>query len=153
VRKVGDDDYEISSQRHASRAVTQLPVPREEAGPPAASDNGLLEVAAAPEAAPPTGRENGQRFGVRFRRGSRGPLRAGEIPLIGVVQIEQPAPPEAEPTQAAAEPIAEGKRPRTRRPPRKRAVAVPTTDADDAPQAGESPPAKRPRTRSRKKAE
>ena len=46
----------------------------------------------APETAPSGNRENGQRLGVRFRRGSRGPLRPGEIPLIGMVQIEPPEP-------------------------------------------------------------
>ncbi len=44
--------------------------------------------------AEPAGRsDNGQRQGIRFRRGSRAPLRGGEVPLIGVVQMDAPAEP------------------------------------------------------------
>jgi uncharacterized protein (TIGR00288 family) len=154
VRKVGDDDYEISSQRLPSRPSPQLAAPREERVPSAASEDARLDIAAAPEPAPSGNRDNGQRLGVRFRRGSRGPLRAGEIPLIGVVQVEPPAPPEPVPSEAAPEPVAEAKRPRARRPPRKRAAAVPAaSDPEETPESGESPPVKRPRTRTRKKAE
>jgi hypothetical protein len=148
VRKVGDDDYEISSQRLPARPLPQLSAPREERVPSTVSEG---EVAAAPDMTSSGNRENGQRLGVRFRRGSRGPLRAGEIPLIGVVQVE---PPEPVASEAAPEPVVEAKRPRTRRPPRKRAAAVPVaTDPDGTPEGGESAPPKRPRTRSRKKAE
>jgi uncharacterized protein (TIGR00288 family) len=151
VRKVGDDDYEISSQRLPARPQPQLSAPREERVPSTGSEDTRLEAAAAPEMTSSGNRENGQRLGVRFRRGSRGPLRAGEIPLIGVVQVE---PPEPLASEAAPEPVAEAKRPRTRRPPRKRAAVVPAAaDPDGTPEGGESPPAKRPRTRSRKKAE
>jgi uncharacterized protein (TIGR00288 family) len=154
VRKVGDDDYEISSQRLPARPLPPLAAPREERVPSTASADTPLEVAAAPEMASSANRENGQRLGVRFRRGSRGPLRAGEIPLIGVVQVEPPAPPEPVPSEASPEPVAEATRPRARRPPRKRAAAVPAAaDPAGTPESGESPPAKRPRTRSRKKAE
>jgi uncharacterized protein (TIGR00288 family) len=152
VRKVGDDDYEISSQRLPTRP--QLAAPREERLPSTASEDARLDIAPAPEMAPSGNRENGQRLGVRFRRGSRGPLRAGEIPLIGVVQVEPPTPPEPIPIEAAPEPVAEAKRPRARRPPRKRAAAVPAAaDPGETPESGESPPVKRPRTRSKKKAE
>jgi hypothetical protein len=150
VRKVGDDDYEISSQRLPSRPLPQFAAPREEAAPPTGSEDARIEAGAVPEMAPSGNRENGQRLGVRFRRGSRGPLRPGEIPLIGMVQIEPPDPVASE---AAPEPVAEAKRPRTRRPPRQRAAAVPAADPDETPDSGASPPAKRPRTRSRKKAE
>jgi uncharacterized protein (TIGR00288 family) len=150
VRKVGDDDYEISSQRLPSRPLPQFAVPREEAPPSTGSENARIEAGAAPETAPAGNRENGQRLGVRFRRGSRGPLRPGEIPLIGMVQIE---PPEPVPSEAPPEPVAEAKRPRARRPPRKRAAVVPAADPDVTPDGGASPPPKRPRTRSRKKPE
>jgi uncharacterized protein (TIGR00288 family) len=150
VRKVGDDDYEISSQRLPSRPLPQFGVPREEPAPSTGSDDARIEAGGAPETTPSGNRENGQRLGVRFRRGSRGPLRPGEIPLIGMVQIE---PPEPVPSEAAPEPVAEAKRPRARRPPRKRAAAVPAADPDATPEGSASPPAKRPRTRSRKKAE
>jgi hypothetical protein len=153
VRKVGDDDYEISSQRLPSRPVTQLAGSHPVGAPSPGSEEGVIEAAAA-EMAPSTNRENGQRLGVRFRRGSRGPLRPGEIPLIGVVQIEGPVLPESAATEAVPEAVQEGKRPRVRRPPRKRAAAVPAPgDPGETPDGGEPPPAKRPRTRSRKKAE
>jgi hypothetical protein len=158
VRKVGDDDYEITSQRLPSRPMTQLAPPREAAVPPAGSEDMGLEAVAVPEPAPPGGRENGQRFGVRFRRGSRGPLRAGEIPLIGVVQIEPAGLPEPVPSEPAPEPVEAEKRPRPRRPPRKRSAPVAAAaDAGETPEGGAqsepAPVAKRPRTRSRKKAE
>jgi ribonuclease E len=102
------------------------------------------------EAAP---RDNGQRFGVRFRRGSRGPLRPGEIPLIGVVQIEAPEPVAA---TAVAEPEEEApasKKPARRRSPRKKAAAAPATA--EAPEAAEgaAPRPRRPRSRAKKKTE
>jgi len=148
VRKVGDDDYEISAQRAPARGLMQLPAAREEAPTsPPAGDSGS-ETATTAEAAASGTRDNGQRFGVRFRRGSRGPLRAGEIPLIGVVQIE---PPEEAVPASSVEPMQETKRARPKRPPRKRAAAAPT--AGPPAEAAEAPPAKRPRTRSRKKAE
>jgi len=148
VRKVGDDDYEIAAQRAPARGPMQLPAAREEAPSPPAGDTGS-ETATTPEAAAGS-RDNGQRFGVRFRRGSRGPLRAGEIPLIGVVQIE---PPEMPVPESSAEPAPEAKRARPKRAPRKRAAAAPAAEAGPSAEAAESPPAKRPRTRSRKKAE
>jgi uncharacterized protein (TIGR00288 family) len=154
VRKVGDDDYEISAQRLPSRPQSQLGMPREETVPAPTPEEGA-EIASVPEMAPSGPRENGQRFGVRFRRGSRAPLRPGEIPLIGVVQVEPPTPaPEPPPVETASEPAAEEKRPRTRRAPRKRAGSAPAAAAImDKPEGTEPQPPKRPRPRSRKKAE
>jgi uncharacterized protein (TIGR00288 family) len=165
VRKVGDDDYEISAQGGAGSRP---------ALPPASSPDDLQTTSAVPEAATESAatgpRENGQRLGVRFRRGSRGPSRAGEIPLIGVVRIESPAD-AAESEQPAAEPLAAvtvddeeaapappAKRPRLRRPARKRASAEPAGGAVGDPAAAPAtpaaaPPPKRARTRSRKKPE
>jgi uncharacterized protein (TIGR00288 family) len=151
VRKLGDDEYEISSQRLPTRALASPGAPHEQPAAVAPSpDAATPEAAVAPEVAPAGPRDNGQRFGVRFRRGSRGPLRPGEIPLIGVVQIE-PAPqplPEATSELAVPEPAAEEKRPRPRRP-RKRAATVP---AEGSP-SGTATPARRPRSRTRKKTE
>ncbi|MFL5403945.1 MAG: NYN domain-containing protein [Gemmatimonadales bacterium] len=152
VRKIGDDDYEISSQRTPLRPLPQLAAPREETSPPP-TDEAVVETAAAPDVGPVGPRENGQRFGVRFRRGSRSPLRPGEIPLIGVVQIEPPADPESEASEPVAEKAEEEKRPRIRRPSRKRATAPAAPSVEPAPDEGETPPARRPRPRSRKKAE
>jgi hypothetical protein len=108
------------------------------------------------------------RFGVRFRRGSRGGLRTAEYPLVGVVQIDEPAQAAAAAslgvaaeTVAAEEPGA--KPARSRRAPRKktgttRAKAEKPAKADAAPSPPEEAPAatgpaKRPRSRTRKKAE
>src|SRR6185436_5714252 len=85
VRKVGDDDYEISAQR---TLLFKAPSPGPTTGneePAAPSES--AEQAASSEVG---GRDNGQRMGIRFRRGSRAPNRMGEVPLIGVVQIEPP---------------------------------------------------------------
>ena len=161
VRKVGEDDYEISLHRSAALVSPSAPAaaPRSESAAPVESSAQapLSEPsdAAAEPAAAGGGRDNGSRFGVRFRRGSRGSSRPGEIPLIGVVQIE--APPEESPAVSAeAAPPAEpeeapAKKPsRSRRAPRKKAAAT----AAAAPDGGEAAaPAKRPRARAKKKAE
>jgi uncharacterized protein (TIGR00288 family) len=151
VRKVGDDDYEITAQRQAARLPLPPAPPAEEAPATAApAGEGVAETAGS------AGRENGQRLGLRFRRGSRGPMRGGEIPLIGVVQIEpSPEPADAAVTESTADIAqqpAEEPRRRPRRPPRKRvADAASATPPDES--AAESPTPKRPRTRSRKKPE
>jgi hypothetical protein len=152
VRKVGDDDYEISAQRAGAFKPAQPPAPvSEEAVQPQEPMERPVEAAG-------PGRENGQRLGLRFRRGSRGPSRAGEVPLIGVVQFDNeieagaPAPADAPPPSETAEPP---KRPRPRRT-RKPAVAkAPVADVGEPPgdTEGEAPPAKRPRSRTRKKPE
>jgi hypothetical protein len=153
VRKVGDDEYEITSLRAPARPAQPAPTAqREEPSPVVATDGAAVEAGAPPEGATAGSRENGQRFGVRFRRGSRSPLRPGEIPLIGVVQIDTAPEPEPQ-LEIPAEPVRQEKRPRTRRPARKRA-AVDTAGSDTRPaDTVDSPPAKRPRPRSRKKAE
>jgi uncharacterized protein (TIGR00288 family) len=160
VRKVGDDDYEISAQGGSPRTALPPAVPAEELQPAPTSDT-------TQDAGTPDQRDNGQRFGVRFRRGSRAPSRGGEIPLIGVVRIdppmEQPAAnaPDSAPTatDAEAEVSAEApaKRPRPRRP-RKRAApaqepAVASTTEGPAEGSAEPAAPKRNRTRTRKKAE
>ena len=151
VRKVGDDDYEIAAQRGSSRpAMPVSPPPGEEPSAAPTADAAPAENTGA------TGRENGQRLGLRFRRGSRAPMRPGEIPLIGVVKIEPAAPPAAEaPVEPPAEISEVPKRARPRRPPRKRvATEAATSESPEAAAAPkESPPARRPRTRSRKKPE
>ena len=159
VRKVGDDDYEIAAQRGAVRQPTAPIADEAQSGASASADNATPDSAAAPA------RDNGQRFGVRFRRGSRAPMRPGEIPLIGVVKDEPAATPAVpDHTAAIAEVPAEvseaPKRARPRRPPRKRAAAPAEAGLPDGSQAAdaetpstESPPVRRPRARSRKKPE
>ncbi len=154
VRKVGDDEYEISPHH------TTLPAPppspalpptdREEVARPAAAAAAPAEVSG--------GRDNGQRLGLRFRRGSRGPVRPGEIPLVGVVQIDAPQPdatPSEAPTTEATGAPSRPKRPRARRAPRKKATAgvASGTDASPSAEAETAPAPKRPRGRTRKKPE
>jgi uncharacterized protein (TIGR00288 family) len=153
VRKVGDDDYEITAQRAPTRALPPLAAPQE---PPAGAEGPGGEPAA--EAAQPAARENGQRLGLRFRRGSRGPARAAEIPLIGMVSMEQPAeiaePLEAPQPEPAGDVPVETKPARPRRPRAKR-PAAPAAEPAAGDEGGTAPPtrAKRPRPRPRKKAE
>ena len=77
VRKVGEDEYEITPApwRHPPAAADAAPaapaLPPAEAEPAAAA---VSAEEAEPVAAEPASaaRDNGLRFGVRFRRGSRG---------------------------------------------------------------------------------
>ena len=160
VRKVGDDDYEISAQAGARLALPPAAPP----GTPAEEPQAAAPGAETPVESGPGSRENGQRLGLRFRRGSRGPNRAGEIPLIGVVRIESQAEPvdagqvESEPVtaeasvdEAPAEPV---KRARPRRPRKRTADTAAASSGGSPPEApAEAPPPKRPRTRTRKKPE
>jgi uncharacterized protein (TIGR00288 family) len=159
VRKVGDDDYEITAQRTAGMPTTAPAAPAEESTVGAPAPDVPADVAAA------ASRENGQRLGLRFRRGSRGPLRPGEIPLIGVVNIDQPveSTPPAESVEAAAaeSPVEEMalvseevKPSRPRRSRAKRAAAPPEEGTPmEEPADKSAPRPRRPRTRTRKKAE
>ncbi len=152
VRKVGDDDYEIAHQRQPSRPMLP-PAPREE--PEEAVAGGE------PGAEPVTSgtRENGQRLGLRFRRGSRGPTRAADIPLIGVVRIESPSEPvelvESAPlaSMESDTPPPKEKAARPARPRRKRTAAPAQPKASAKEDTAAPAPPKRPRARPRKKAE
>lgn len=157
VRKVGDDDYEIALQRSSSRQAPP-PAPREET-----QEVGPGGEPATPEPPASATRENGQRLGLRFRRGSRGPMRAADIPRVGMVSIEpfpepegmtSPAEPAPLETEAETENEAAPKAKRRAPPRRKRATAAPAqskpAEADES--AAPAPP-KRPRARPRKKPE
>jgi uncharacterized protein (TIGR00288 family) len=177
VRKLGEDDYEILDRRGGG-AAPQAPAASTAAGPGAEPGEGAATAENVAEVSPGA-RENGQRFGVRFRRGSRGGLRTGEIPLIGVVQVDSPTA-EALPVEAVAVETAEPAEPadgterkpaRPRRAPRKKAApsrsegkAATATAAkadkpskaeprDQDPDAAPAAPVKRGRSRARKKAE
>jgi hypothetical protein len=179
VRKVGDDDYEITARRTAGMPspTASVPAASSAAGAPSAVDPGTAAETGEPVADTSSGsRDNGQRFGVRFRRGSRGGLRAGEIPLVGVVQVDAPAeasPVEAVAVETAGPPAEETgrKSARPRRTPRKKpapsrsegkaaAATAAKSDqaakgeaAEDDPGAATVVPVKRGRSRARKKAE
>jgi hypothetical protein len=153
VRKVGDNDYEISPHR-TSGALPQPTSTREVA---VTEEAARVEPAAALESGDASGRDNGQRLGVRFRRGSRARVRPGEVPLIGVVQIEAPEPAAA---TAVAEPEKEpppARKPGRARAPRKKAAAAPgaseTASAPAQPAESPAPRPRRARPRAKKKAE
>jgi uncharacterized protein (TIGR00288 family) len=157
VRKVGEDEYEISPHRTSAVPSIASPGGRAQvtAEQPVPVGAGLSAEAVPAEPS----RDNGQqqRFGMRFRRGSRSPLRPGEIPLIGVVQVDAPvaveAPPADDFAEAEAEPIAK-KPARPRRAPRKRTPAAAAAKAAPVEKEDGGEPAaapKRPRTRARKK--
>jgi hypothetical protein len=159
VRKVGDDEYEISPHR-----TGLMPAPGSAAVPATATPSPAPEEAQAgvESAAEAGSRENGQRLGLRFRRGSRAPMRTGEIPLIGVVDIETPAAEPAgvavaEPPDEEAVETAPAPKKRTRaRAPRKKAAAAPAAGVEeggDAAAAAPAPKRTRSRPRAKKKAE
>ncbi len=153
VRKIGEDEYEISPHR-TSAAAQGTTAPRESPPPQPTT----AEQPALAETAADTGtRENGQRLGVRFRRGSRAPLRAGEIPLIGVVQIEAPEAPAAKASAPESAAAAAPKKPSRPRRPRKKAAATVAAGAAvpvaDEPAEPAAPKPRRPRPRAKKKAE
>jgi len=154
VRKVGEDDYEVSP--HRTSAVPAIAAAAGTAAP--AAESAEVPAGAVAEAAPEAGaRDNGQRLGLRFRRGSRGPLRQGDIPLIGVVQVEPPLAPEPVVTavEAEAPPVeAPAKKPARSRAPRKKAATAATgASAAGAGEAAAPPKPRRPRSRAKKKAE
>jgi uncharacterized protein (TIGR00288 family) len=153
VRKVGDDDYEIALQRQPSRPMQQ-PAAREE---PQETSAGAESAAESPA---PMGKENGQRLGLRFRRGSRGSIRGGEIPLIGLVSIESPVEQQEESSApelpaALAEDAPAEKPVRAPRPRRKRATTARTepSASEEGNSAAPAPPKRPRRPRPRKKAE
>jgi uncharacterized protein (TIGR00288 family) len=158
VRKVGEDDYEVAP--HRTSGVPAIAAPAAPAGALATGNTEELPVTgtAADAGVEPGRSDNGQRLGIRFRRGSRGPLRAGEIPLIGVVQMDAPVEPVAAVGTLEA-PVPEGeparRKPARPRAPRKKATAAATAPApkggDEAEPA--APRAKRTRARAKKKAE
>ena len=166
VRKVGDDEYEVSAHRNddpRARAGTPArPAPRAEASPPAVDGAGAAEPAAVEQHAdssPPPVRGANQRLGIRFRRGARAPSRAAGIPLVGVVTIDAPAAVSV--TSMAALPeaavAASNGKPAKARKPRVQKAAKPSAEkggpaADSA--VIEVKPKRRPsRPRAKKKAE
>ncbi|MHB1328565.1 MAG: NYN domain-containing protein [Gemmatimonadales bacterium] len=111
VKKLGDDGFEVSLTR-SSRArlgpavigSAAAPAP----DPSATGDSPAREERSATDA--PPAEVNGARTAMlRFRRGSRGPIRPPAIPTVGMVEVEV-APVVAAPV-AAVEPVAEAAAP------------------------------------------
>ena len=91
MRQVSDGEFEVAPHRlEAAQAAAQaaarpqLPAPREPI-----VDAPTIE---APVPDVETDGRNGQRFGIRFRRGSRGGVRVADVPLIGMVHVDTPDP-------------------------------------------------------------
>ena len=146
VRTLPDGSLEVSPHRTDLgfvRAVAAPPPPDSEPPVPAAAGNGA-------PAAPIVGAEPPMRLAtLRFRRGSRAPMRSQDIPLVGVVRVEEDAPvaaevPPAEPPPARAPARRRGRAPSTKSPPPNAAALVPAGK-------GEGEPAAKKRTRSRPK--
>jgi uncharacterized protein (TIGR00288 family) len=147
VRKIGDDEYEVSLH------PTEDPRARAGAGfakrqpSPAAAPNGTEPEAAASgggDAAPVA------RYGVRSRPGSRSGARPSGLQLVGVVSLDDdvPAPAAAE----AAAPVRKGRggaKKAGKPAPEKAAKAVKAVPAKEAP-AASAPKPRRPRARAAK---
>jgi len=139
VRKLADDSYEVSAHktnlglaRNLSGIVDAIAPPSDGNGSapaPSVSDTGIHTAA------------------LRFRRGSRAPIRPLALPLVGVVQVDEepkPAHPEPKPsTPVEAAAVKPG------RPGRRGAEARKAAPAE-AGEAGAPPEPKKPR-RSRAK--
>ena len=162
VRQVSDTEYEVAPHRlDATAAVVR--------GAAAAPAEAMPATATTADASPPDAdARNGQRFGVRFRRGSRGGVRMADVPLIGMVNVDTPEPDfelipatgEAEDVAAAPSGARRAKAPRKRasrskRTPKAAAVVSPEASASEPdPPPAEGRPAPRPRRpRPRRKAE
>ncbi len=171
VRQVSDTEYEVSPHRlEGAQPAARPPVRQQE--PPAEAQPAAATAPAspAPPAPEPEGDgRNGQRFGIRFRRGSRGTLRMTDVPLIGMVNLETPepalgtseaaAPNGADPTPPARGRARTGRKRGTKA---KSSAAAPAAEPAAgelpavAPGAGDEPkaaPRRRPRSRTRRKAE
>jgi hypothetical protein len=87
VRSVGDNEFEVSPRPglRQDRQVTSQARSETEVGTAAPSSNSESpgEVGAP---------ANGKRPGLRFRRGSRGGVARQDIPMVGVVMVEDAAP-------------------------------------------------------------
>jgi hypothetical protein len=104
VRKLGDDSFEVAPHKtdlSLLRAVAARPVEVAHA----AGNGSTPDSAPAAEPAP-----RGP-AALRFRRGSRAPIRPLELPLVGVVRVDDDVPAHPPVVEAAAKPA---KAPRAR---------------------------------------
>jgi len=146
VRKVGDDEYEIALHRRGGGAQKSAAPAAAAPAAPAVDGAAPVTEAAAPAASAGPATDAGQRQGLRFRRGSRGPMRAGDVPLVGVVRVDAPAEPvmgveapkgapgsaAASAEESAAAPAPKG---RGRRAPKADPAAAPVTRQAKTPRA------------------
>jgi len=151
VRKVGDDEYEVSDSPMAAAQRTSRPPLEAE---PAESE----AVEERHEEEPEEARSEGRRPTLRFRRGSRGPMTREEIPMVGVVEVDEPRGSKVADSKPATKKRSSTKKKRktsTKRRTKKKAAtatAGPTGDEAPVPEAPADAPAPRKRSRrSRKK--
>jgi hypothetical protein len=122
VRVVGENEYEVSTrpgfryERSATAArPTTDPVTTESSQAPA------VEALAEPAG-------NGKRAGIRFRRGSRGVMARADVPMVGVVKVDEPVAPAKPAAPVSGSGRTKGaKSPRQRKP--KAAAATPVPEA------------------------
>jgi len=81
VRKVGEDSYEVTPHRAHGSVASHAVQPQAAAEP--AEENGNQPAATGAPAA-------GRSAALRFRRGSRSMVRPPELPLVGVVHVDEP---------------------------------------------------------------
>jgi uncharacterized protein (TIGR00288 family) len=154
VRQIGEGDYEVSPHRlDTGSPPATRPVPTETKAP-------ALAVVPSVEAEPEL--QNGQRYGIRFRRGSRGGVRPADVPLIGVVSVDlaesaTPAPSaEAEAPAVPAKGRTSSGRKRASRPKaaaKQPAAAEPPVEPPAPDDAAPAAPRRRARPRPRRKVE
>ncbi|HEX9895732.1 MAG TPA: NYN domain-containing protein [Gemmatimonadales bacterium] len=159
VRRAGVDGYEVSPhrlQRMAQAAVAAAanpPARRERTEPPAGAEATAetpIAVAEHPPAESPAADPARRPPTLRFRRGSRGPVRSVDVPLVGVVKFEPEIPVEK---PKARKPRSETAPPRARKPRGDRAASPKAeSSAVSGAVAPAAKPAGRPRRRSRAKA-
>ena len=131
VRKLSDDSFEVSPHKtdlSFARAVAARPEV------PVADGNG-----SSPSAGPAAEPALRGPVALRFRRGSRAPIRPLELPLVGVVRVDDDLPPPAAPVEAT----------KPARAPRPRAAKPAAAPLEAAKEAGAAPK-KRARPRAKK---
>ena len=130
VRKLADDSFEVSPHK-TDLSFARAAATRSEVSVPAGNGSSP----AVPTASEPAARSPAA---LRFRRGSRAPIRPLELPLVGVVRVDDDVPPAAAPVESTKPPRA----------PRARA-AKPAATPDAAKETGAAPK-KRARPRAKK---
>jgi len=124
VRKLGDDSFEVSPHK-TDLSFVRVVAARPDV--PVADGNG-----SSPAAGPAGEPASRGPAALRFRRGSRVPIRPLELPLVGVVRVDDDVPPPPAPVEATKP----ARAPRTR-------AAKATADPDAAPKKRARPRAKK----------
>ncbi len=139
VRKLADDSYEVSAHKTNLGLARNLSGPVDAIAPPS-DGNGSAPAPAIADTGIHTA-------ALRFRRGSRVPIRPLALPLVGVVQVdEEPKPVHPEPVPSAPAEAAAVKPGR----PSRRGADAKKAPSPEAGEAAPTEPKKRRRTRAKK---